>query len=98
MKNPNKTLKGMGVGRIVVKYHAHGLTLFAVFWSLPSGLSMMFFVFGLHDGASVGRLCGALVFPAIHVCSIAGAIYYWITERKEKVTVLDSKGGIGVGF
>ncbi|EDY18555.1 hypothetical protein CfE428DRAFT_3940 [Chthoniobacter flavus Ellin428] len=40
MKKPNKTLEKVGVGRMTIKYHAHALTLFAVFWSLPSGISV----------------------------------------------------------
>ena len=80
---------------MAIKYHAHALTLFAVFWSLPSGISVVAFIFFLQDGASFGRLCGALVFPAIHLCSILAAIYYWFTERKQKVTVLKTSGEIG---
>ena len=62
MKKPNNTLKALGAGRMVVKYHAHGLTLFAVFWSLPSGMSALLFYHFLQRGASIWALCGALVF------------------------------------
>lgn len=98
LKKPHNTLKSLGVGRMVVKYHAHGLTLFAVFWSPPSVISALLFFDFLQCDAGVWALGGALVFPAIHVLSIVGAIYYWITEHKRKVTVLKIGGESGAGF
>lgn len=103
MKEPNKTMRSLGVGRSVIKYHAHALTLFAVFWSLPSGLCVMGLVFAIQapggiSSAGVGPLCALLVAPTVHLWSIIAAIYYWRTERKQKVTILKTRGEIGIGF
>lgn len=101
MKKPNKTLHAMGIGRMTVKYHAHALTLFAVFWSLPSALCILILVCGIQDRdkghpihMGVG-FCVLLAGVAIHLCSIIGAVYYWLTERKRKVTVIKTEGEIG---
>jgi hypothetical protein len=107
MKKPNKLLKELGVGRSVVKYHAHALTMFAVFWSLPSGIIIFALVIGFHEipplktfltFKGIVQICALLAVPGIHLLSIIGAIYYWCTERKQKVTVLKTKGEICVGM
>src|SRR5687767_1318443 len=99
MKKPNKTLRTLGVGRMNLKYTAHALTLFAVFWSFPSGFVILLLVLAHQDRVSSGSslsftstaiagACMVVVIVGLHLWSILGAIYYWRTERKRKVTVL----------
>ena len=70
----------------ISKNYSHGLALFALLWSLPSGLSALAFRDFLQRGSGWGALCGALVFPGIHLFIIAAAIHYWGTERQQRVT------------
>jgi hypothetical protein len=77
--------------------------MFAVFWSLPSGIVLVAFFtdserhppFHATPG-NIASLCAILTIPAIHLLSIVGAIYYWCTERKQKVIVYKPKGEISV--
>jgi hypothetical protein len=95
-------LRAVGVGRMNVKYNAHALTLFAVFWSLPSSLVILALVLGYQDRTNnfnvtpsgIARLCGMLAVLGIHLWSIIALIYYWCTERKRKVTVLHTGGEV----
>lgn len=92
-------MRALGVGRSVIKYHAHALTLFAAFWSFPSGLCIMGLVLAFQSpggvmSGGIGPWCALLIAPAIHLWSIIAAVYYWRTERKQKVTVLKTSGEI----
>lgn len=107
MKKPNQLLRASGVGQANLKYNAHALTLFAVFWSLPSGVVVMMIVLGAQDRLNAGGAlswpstpggiagaCAVLAVPVIHLWSIIAAIYYWCTERKRRVTVLHTGGDV----
>ena len=73
-------------GAMVANKYSQGLALFALLWSLPSGLSVVAFRDFLQRGSGWGSLCGALVFPAIHLFIIAAAICYWRAECQQRVT------------
>lgn len=68
----------------VADNYSHGLALFALLWSLPSGICALLFHDFLQRGSGWGALCGVLVFPAIHLIVIASAIHFWRIERKQR--------------
>lgn len=78
-------------GTSVVRNYSHGIALFALLWSLPSVLSALAFRDFLMRGSGWATLCGALVFPAIHIFVIAAAIYYWLAERKRRAASLTQR-------
>ena len=69
-----------GIHRQVIKVKAHQTTMLAVVWLLPSIIAAVV----VHE-----RPLSSLVVWIVQVALITAAIYFWRTEEKRKVTVLE---------
>jgi tetratricopeptide (TPR) repeat protein len=83
-----ESLEPLRTRRAIGKHRAHAFIVFAVVWSLPSLISALLFYDRLQRGASFGNLWGPLVFLAIHVLSIVGAVYCCLTKNKRDLAAV----------
>ena len=83
-----------GVGRMVIKPHAHLTTLVAIPWTFFS-IGAFYFLGCFRHGEGLANLLLAIGVWAVHVALISLASYFWITEKKRKVTVLKTSGDFG---
>ncbi len=70
---------------MVIKPKAHLFTTLSACWTFFSLFGLFFYQ--RHAGSA--DLVAALMIWSLHLFFVALAIYFWVTEKKRKVTVIE---------
>jgi hypothetical protein len=96
MKPPNKLSRAFGIRRMVIKPKAHLFTMLSACWTFFSLFGLFFYSEYRRYHTSSAGLKLALVIWGLHLVFVMLAIYFWVTEKKRKVTVIGGSADVGV--
>ena len=80
---------------MVIKPKAHLFTILSACWTFFSLLGVFFYSEYRGYHTSVVDLMAALIIWGLHLVFLTLAVYFWITEKERKVTVVEGSADIG---
>jgi hypothetical protein len=96
MKPRNKLVECFGLRRMVIKPKAHLFTTLSACWTFFSLLGLFFYSEHRQHHTTSADLVAALIIWGLHLLFVALAIYFWLTEKRRKVTVIEGSADVGV--